>query len=663
MEIEPPETPSPPAIERVERQRLARRIGLHHLAFFRGHVEGVELATLGERFLETGADLRAAKKTLTWIRDELVAAARRRRPELARLLKIAPAKLAVLPATAAGPSFALFQEEMDPDGEFSEHELLTMFEERFGPAMDPVTARKSKRNERLRKRLLEAVRWLDGWLPQSPELADPVEVWLDEAMADRLHRAGVSTLEQLVTLIRKRGEKWYRKVPKLGSIGAGRIRHWLQTRDLLGPEKLLPATRQSLAALGRPTGALVPLEALVLPEEFSGVTGANRNYSSRCGLAARDDKQAIEAWLASFGPERRHTLRSYRKEAERFLLWTIFERGKPLSSATTEDCTSYRDFLDALDGNTFWFWRLPRERWIGSRSTRWSDDWRPFAGPLSASSQKLAVTVLTAMCEWLVRQRYLDLNPWDGVPSARNAAGRIRADHSLTLEQWRTVMACCEDIEERDEAFYRLRFALLLAYGMGLRLSEMTRLMVARHQERKGEPHIGLKPSPDGAGWNLDVLGKGEKLRAVPMPDVVLLALQDYMEERGLGSDPSRWPETTPLLASLSKLHQHAVPAGQALSESALYRVFRAHFRRTARRMESLRDMQHLHSASTHWLRHTHATHALEAGAEIQEVQENLGHSSVAVTAIYTHASQRRKKKAVEQLMAYGASGEDDRRQ
>lgn len=57
----------------------------------------------------------------------------------------------------------------------------------------------------------------------------------------------------------------------------------------------------------------------------------------------------------------------------------IFERQKPRSSTTTEDCISYRDFLDALDEGNLWFWNLPRERWIGSRSSpRWRDDWKPF---------------------------------------------------------------------------------------------------------------------------------------------------------------------------------------------------------------------------------------------------------------------------------------------
>ena len=93
--------------------------------------------------------------------------------------------------------------------------------------------------------------------------------------------------------------------------------------------------------------------------------------------------------------------------------------------------------------------------------------------------------------------------------------------------------------------------------------------------------------------------------------------------------------------------------ARQPMSESQIYRMFKSHFRKAAACVESATDAGHLVMASTHWLRHTHATHSLEAGAEIEEVQENLGHSSVAITAIYTHASRKRRKSAVEKLMAY----------
>jgi site-specific recombinase XerD len=642
----------------VERQRIARRVGMHHFAFFRGHIEGIDLSILADRYLETGQDLRKAKSTVRWIRDELIAAAMRQKPEIIRLLKITPSRLSQDVASPA-PSLAEFQEANDPDEFYSEKELLKLFREHYG-SVDPKEIRKASRNERLRRRLIDAVRWLEHWVASEPLPTDPVVIWLDNGIAGRLLDAGVGTIEDLTTLISKRGKNWHKKVPGMGLVGAERLQRWLQNNDLLKDDALQPSALRTILIAGTSAATgLVPIEALNVDGALSGATGTNRTHSNK--LAATNDREAIEAWLRSLGDEE-NTIRSYRAQAERFLLWMIFERQKPLSSATTEDCIAYRDFLIDLDDERVkkekreWVWRLPREQWISkSRSVpRWSEDWRPFNGPLSASSQRLAATILTGLCEWLMRQKYLDSNPWDGVSKVK-AKGGIRADHSLSVAQWQAVVAACEAIEKHDEAYFRLRFALIVAYGMGLRLAEIANLRIALHAEKAGEINHGLKRALDG-DWDINVLGKGSKERSVPVPGMVMHALQDYMEIRGLGRDPSAWPETTPLLASLKYGLQYVVNEGEALSHSAVARLFGGHFKTTAAKIDDMLDREHLRRASTHWLRHTHASHSLEAGAEMEEVQENMGHASVATTAIYSHTSRNRRKSAVEKLMQFGSN-------
>jgi len=633
-----------------------RRLGLHHVAFFRGHLDGLDLATLGERYLDTGADLPKAKATLRWIRDALIAAARKERPGLIKLLRIPPGRIAA--ADAATPSLEEFQATHDPQGFYDERDLIEEFKTVY-PVIDPIAARQGRRNQRLRQRLREAVAWLEERVAQPPRLGDSVFAWIDDAIAGRLAGGGLHTLSDLVTRIRKKGPHWHRALPQIGPVTARRLEQFLSDRVLADGEVLagwgvlIPGGGQRRAgsshAVRQDTG-IVPLERFAAPADRSGALGTNRSYATK--LAAADDRAAIDAWLASLG-SRKHTVRSYRTQAERFLLWMIFERGKALSSATTEDCISYRDFLDALDGEKLWYWHLPREKWIGARSTpRWSEDWRPFAGALSPSSQKLAVTVLTAMCEWLMRSRYLETNPWDGVPPAHNVAARIRIDHALTLTQWQKVIATCEHLPP-DEAYYRLRATLLLAYGMGLRLSELVAAKVSARTETPGRPNPGLKPARGTDSWDLEVVGKGNKPRAIPVPEAVMLAMTDYFDHRGLGRDPGAWPEHTPLITALGEGLQYVQSKRIVLSESALYRLLRRHFQRTAREMDSALDAGHLISASTHWLRHTHATHALEAGAAIEEVQENLGHASPATTAIYSHTGRHRRKAAVEKLMAF----------
>ena len=61
------------------------------------------------------------------------------------------------------------------------------------------------------------------------------------------------------------------------------------------------------------------------------------------------------------------------------------------------------------------------------------------------------MTILTTLCEWLVRQKYLDANPWDGVSCNYSPNGKIRADHSLSMQQWHTVIAASHALTQGEK--------------------------------------------------------------------------------------------------------------------------------------------------------------------------------------------------------------------
>ena len=100
-----------------------RKINSAHFAFYRGWLEGLDLADLGERYLISGRELPAAKQTLRWLQDELIASARRSRPPIARLLKLSPSQIAHLEHSST-ISLDEFQATADPDGFYSESELI-----------------------------------------------------------------------------------------------------------------------------------------------------------------------------------------------------------------------------------------------------------------------------------------------------------------------------------------------------------------------------------------------------------------------------------------------------------------------------------------------------------------------------------------------------------
>ena len=143
----------------------------------------------------------------------------------------------------------------------------------------------------------------------------------------------------------------------------------------------------------------------------------------------------------------------------------------------------------------------------------------------------------------------------------------------------------------------RNRMALSLLYAAGLRVAELVGLRWRDVQPR------------EQAG-QLTVFGKGGKTR------VILLSPATWKALMGLGSETR--PDD-PVLRSRK---------GGPLDTSQVHRLVKA----AARRAGLSGDV------SPHWLRHAHASHALDRGAPIHLVQQTLGHASVATTGVYLHA-------------------------
>jgi site-specific recombinase XerD len=688
----------------LARGTVLRRLGRHHFAFFKGHLEGLDLRRLAERYLEAvdvpGDDLREAKTTLRWIRGELAMLAKRHgRFADARILALPFEHIAAADAMAAipsaQPSLDAFREEHDPDGFYTENELVNLFAHTYPPAKPD---RKLVRNARLREKQARALVWLEAKVVVDPTLADGVDGWLAPALSTRLTAAGIVTLRDLLLIINGRGQRWYRTIPQFGEKAAARVLRWLHlTQHVLGaavgPHVLVKRSDMDLAtvkAQRRREQAIVPLEWFQPRPDLDGSQGENRGVRNRSGVD--NDYQAIQLWLSTL-PADSHTWRSYRKEAERFLLWAILERGKPLSSLLTLDCIAYRDFLSDLGRMNDQSWSsvyaIPQAQWLGKRGTpRWSALWRPFEqlpplkppaglpkaeqarwieqemakgthliGVLSASSQKLAQTILTSLCEWLMRQRYLDSNPWDGVPARKKQPVKIQADRSFTISQWAFLMRVLAQMAP-DARSARLRFVLLFAYGTGLRLSELTGALIGDLQYR-------ATAGERTAAWTLNVIGKGEKERIVVVPSLVMKELQAYLAHRGYPTFNDA-PADAPLIDRLIGVPSPARRGGKPiadmttpikLSDQALYKMLKGFFEKAALALqaESMTEAKHIAQASTHWLRHTCGAHAVANGVPIEVLQANFGHASVDTTSIYITAEIDRRITEMERFMQIAA--------
>ena len=145
---------------------------------------------------------------------------------------------------------------------------------------------------------------------------------------------------------------------------------------------------------------------------------------------------------------------------------------------------------------------------------------------------------------------------------------------------------------------------LELFYSSGLRLAELVGLNVG---------------DVDLYSESVRVLGKGRKERLIPVGKPALDAIQRYRQEAGVHSGP----------LFLSKVRKRIAPLNVGL-------VLRRYLPHTSIPMK----------ISPHKLRHSFATHLLDAGADLRSVQALLGHSSLSTTQIYTHVTVERLKKA-----------------
>jgi integrase/recombinase XerD len=168
----------------------------------------------------------------------------------------------------------------------------------------------------------------------------------------------------------------------------------------------------------------------------------------------------------------------------------------------------------------------------------------------------------------------------------------------------------------------RYKVCLTTIYSCGLRLQEGTNLHVADIDSARLMIHVRH--------------GKGAKDRYVPLPQRTLQLLREYWltHRNPLLLFPSPGHGEVPLATSTEPLHK-----------SSVQDAFRA----------ALKASGNNKRASVHTLRHSWATHLLEAGVNLRLIQEWLGHSSPATTSVYTHLTVKAEQlgaAAINQLMS-----------
>jgi integrase/recombinase XerC len=289
-----------------------------------------------------------------------------------------------------------------------------------------------------------------------------------------------------------------------------------------------------------------------------------------------------------------------------------------LDHLTTERAASiytHRNYQQALTEFSKWHnaERKSQPNWKGLER----DDFRAYLRYLGRhqfgrAAIQLRFSALRSFYKFLMRNGIVDKIPIKNIALPKLAK---RLPRFLTPNQMLDLLrAPLKDVEDEKARWIAHRDGAILEviYSCGLRISEL----------------CGLKA--EDISWNqqcIRVRGKGKKERLVPIGTPALQAIEAYWRE--LSEPPA--PSMPVFLAHPDK-PQPMYP-----------------------RLVQLRLKRHLASAgldpnlTPHKLRHSYATHMLDAGADLRSIQELLGHAHLVTTQVYTHVTTDRLKKAYDQ--------------
>lgn len=353
------------------------------------------------------------------------------------------------------------------------------------------------------------------------------------------------------------------------------------------------------------------------------------------------------------------TFNSYRREVERLLHWAALIQKKSLMALRRPDLEAYFSFL-----------KNPPKSWIGldkpprfiaeAGRRRPNPAWRPFVATISKTAHRRGQTatvedfelspsaiqeafaILSSFFNYLLQEEWVMLNP---IALIRQKSKFIRRQQSrrpirrLSELQWDYIIHLThQDAASEPEKHERSLFLLSCFYAMYLRISELCAserwIPMMHHFERDG----------DGAWW-FTTVGKGNKERQIAVSDDMLAALKRWRRYLGLTTLPS--PADTEYLLPKTR------GKGPVKSINYLRRLVQERFDRAIAQMHAdglAEEAEALHSATTHWLRHTGISEDVKTRPR-EHVREDAGHASSVTTDRYIdvelrarHASARKKR-------------------
>ncbi len=205
---------------------------------------------------------------------------------------------------------------------------------------------------------------------------------------------------------------------------------------------------------------------------------------------------------------------------------------------------------------------------------------------------------------YLVRHEVIEVNP---VSKISNPKSKRPLPETISIDSYDKILNL---ISENENNLYKrelIKAIFELLYGCALRVSELCSLTLN---------DIDLHTK------SIRVLGKGSKVRIVPLGDKSASILKDYLKVRVQNGEKELF-----------------------LSEKG-NKIYPRLVQNYVKRILSIKGITEITKKSPHILRHSAATHMLDKGADLMAVKEILGHENLSTTQIYTHVSIERLKQS-----------------
>jgi site-specific recombinase XerD len=319
------------------------------------------------------------------------------------------------------------------------------------------------------------------------------------------------------------------------------------------------------------------------------------------------------------------TYKSYNKEVERFFLWCFYKEQISVEKLEIKDVLNYSYFLTNV--------LKTHPEWCGDRVNRKSKNWKPFNNPknikakgLSDKSHDYSMSVISALFTWMVDNEVLSKNVFK---SAQNKSCTFQENvaRAFTWDEITVIYKYIDSLPEGDKK-QRLRWLCSLMVSTGMRCNEIA------------SSYFGLI-SKDSSGYLINIVGKGNKHRGIPLSPDLIKVMEEYRFNIGLTPTPAPG-ENTPLVSSLRD--------GSRIGVRAINKIVKDMLLNSSEFSDDLYVKNKFIQGSPHWFRGSFASEVNKHGVNQKTLQDLMGHSSLNTTSRYLLIDSSDKIKAVSEI-------------